>query len=151
MATTQPLDSTGPASTLDPVRAGLHEAGWYARADLDQQTIDGLVSDVLDLVRESLVQPAMVRHIENFVPLGFRPGRDPYANVTQAAAGILAEAAASMLTVSTPSDADLIERAFPDRSAGRFCATCGQHGSHHTDQHASFLDFARREYNTVGP
>jgi hypothetical protein len=30
-------------------------------------------------------------------------------------------------------------RAVADRSAGRWCAFCDQHGSHHTDRHALFF------------
>jgi hypothetical protein len=36
---------------------------------------------------------------------------------------------------------DVIDGACPqghDRSAGRWCAECGQNGSHHTDRHAEF-------------
>lgn len=35
----------------------------------------------------------LVRHLENFVPLGFVPGKDPYKNVTEAARAFLAELA----------------------------------------------------------
>lgn len=137
-----------PVAPVDPIRQGLHEAGWYARADLDPRLVDGLVADVLDLVREQLTSRPLVRHIENFVPLGFSPDRDPYANVTEAAAGILTETAAN-LTLAAPSDADLIDRSFPDRSAGRWCATCEQHGTHHTDKHEEFLAAAREDFYGV--
>lgn len=33
----------------------------------------------------------------------------------------------------------LIDAAFPDRSAGRWCARCEQHGSHHTARHDDLL------------
>ena len=125
-------------TTIDPIRAGLHEAGWYARADLDAATIDGLVSDVLDLVREQLTSKAMTNYIENFVPLGFDPNRDPYTTITDAARAILAETATNLLIHET-TVASVMNRAFPDRSAGRWCDTCDQHGNHHTDQHDTFL------------
>lgn len=38
---------------------------------------------------------------------------------------------------------DRIDAAFPDRSAGRWCARCEQHGSHHTERHENFLAAAR--------
>lgn len=130
---------TEQTTTLDPIKQGLHEAGWYARADLDPATIDGLVSDVLDLVREQLTSKAMTLHIENFVPLGFDPNRDPYATITDAARAILAETAEN---ITRNDDAFIINGVF-DRSAGRWCDACDQHGSHHSDQHDGFLSIAR--------
>lgn len=34
------------------IRTGLHGAGWYARADLSPDDVDGIVSDVLDLLAD---------------------------------------------------------------------------------------------------
>lgn len=93
MDTNRPQAPDHTEQTLDPIRTGLHEAGWYARGDLDPDLIDGIVSDVLDLLRENLTSTNMIRHVENFVPLGFDPARDPYPTVGAAAAAILAEAA----------------------------------------------------------
>ena len=36
------------------------------------------------------------------------------------------------------------DRSPVDRSAGRYCATCAQHGSHHTDTHDEFMTAAIR-------
>ena len=36
------------------------------------------------------------------------------------------------------------ERSPVDRSAGRYCAVCAQHGSHHTDKHDEFMTAAIR-------
>lgn len=129
-------------ATVDPIKQGLHEAGWYARADLDPATVDGIVSDVLDLVREQLTSEAMARHIENWVPLGFDPIRDPYPTITDAARAILAETAEN---ITRGDDAFIINGVYTDRSAGRWCDTCDQHGTHHTDQHDGFLAAARAE------
>lgn len=86
--------ASAPMTALDPIRVGLHDAGWYARGDLDPALVDGLVHDVLDLVREQLTSPDMARHIQNWVPLGYDyPHKDPYPDSHQAAVAILAEAA----------------------------------------------------------
>ena len=126
---------------LDTIRTGLHDAGWYARADLDPTTVDALVADVLNLVREQLTSKAMTSHIENFVPLGFDPDRDPYATITDAARAILAETAENI----TRDDDAFIINGFFDRSAGRWCEACDQHGSHHSDQHDGFISIARAD------
>jgi hypothetical protein len=97
-----PNTTDSPTGAADPIRVGLHEAGWYARADLEPRLVDGLVSDLLDLVREQLNSTIMVSHVENFVPLGFDPVRDPYSNVTVAARAILAEAANNLLIAQPP-------------------------------------------------
>lgn len=44
--------------------------------------------------------------------------------------------------------AEQINRAYPDRSAGRWCAICGQSGTHHTDRHGDFLLGARIELSS---
>lgn len=44
-----------------------------------------------------------------------------------------------------PEERDLINEVFPDRSAGRWCAFCGQAGNHHTDRHEHFLTAAREQ------
>lgn len=33
-----------------------------------------------------------------------------------------------------------------DRSAGRWCAHCGENGSHHTDRHNEFATYALEEF-----
>lgn len=43
-----------------------------------------------------------------------------------------------------------INEVFPDRSAGRWCAHCGQNGSHHSDRHDHFAQFALAHYNGAG-
>lgn len=99
-----PADST--TASIDPIRAGLHEAGWYARADIEPAHVDGIVSDVLDLIRERLTSPEMVSHVQNWVPLGYDyPARDPYPNIHVAAQAILAETA-DALTADISRDDD---------------------------------------------
>jgi hypothetical protein len=46
--------------------------------------------------------------------------------------------------MSETAERDAIDQAFPDRSAGRWCASCEQYGSHHTATHAHYLDAALR-------
>lgn len=85
---------TDQSSETDAIRRGLHEAGWYARADLNPALVDGIVCDVLDLVRERLTSDDMTRHVQNWVPLGYDyPHKDPYPHVHAAAQAILGETA----------------------------------------------------------
>lgn len=44
-----------------------------------------------------------------------------------------------------PEERDAINETFPDRSAGRWCAVCGQNGNHHTDRHEEFYIAARED------
>lgn len=37
---------------------------------------------------------------------------------------------------------EVMNAAFPDRSAGRECTVCNQHGTHHTDQHNTYAKAA---------
>lgn len=39
-------------------------------------------------------------------------------------------------------DVALMNAAYPDRSAGRWCASCEQWGTHHTDAHNDFAKAA---------
>lgn len=82
---------------IDDIRAGLHGAGWYARADLDSGDIEGILTDILSLVCDSLTSDQMASHVQNWVPLGYDyPHKDPYPNTYEAARAILAETAASL-------------------------------------------------------
>ena len=50
--TTAPHIESDPESLRVLVREGLHEAGWYARADLEPRHVDAITALVLDLVAE---------------------------------------------------------------------------------------------------
>lgn len=52
--------------------------------------------------------------------------------------------------VFCPEDRDAINEYF-DRSAGRYCGYCQQHGSHHTDAHQSFALNARLRKSGLRP
>lgn len=45
--------------------------------------------------------------------------------------------------------AETMNLAFPDRSAGRYCAHCKQHGAHHTDKHNEFAREALRHQDNL--
>jgi ribosomal protein S17E len=54
---------------------------------------------VIEVVAGYLTSDDMVRHIQNWVPLGYEyPRKDPYPNVHEAARAILAEVASSLIT-----------------------------------------------------
>lgn len=44
---------------------------------------------------------------------------------------------------------EVMNHAFPDRSAGRYCAHCKQHGQHHTDRHNDFAREALRHQDNL--
>lgn len=81
---------------VSPIIRDLHEAGWFGRADLDPATVTALTKAVIDSVADNLRSEEMAGHVQNWVPLGFDPKRDPYANTYEAAQAILAEVAASL-------------------------------------------------------
>ncbi|WP_422758803.1 hypothetical protein [Paenarthrobacter sp. C1] len=43
------------------------------------------------------------------------------------------------MTPTTPDQVVDARAALEDRSAGRWCSECREHGSHHTDRHAEFV------------
>ncbi len=97
----------GVTNETDYIREGLHLAGWYARADLDPGHVDGIVHDVLDLLRGHLTSEEMASHVQNWVPLGYDyPRKDPYPDTYQAARAILAEAANHLVTSPAPEDGE---------------------------------------------
>lgn len=48
----------------DYIRDGLHLAGWYARADLNPEHVDGIMRDVKDLLHEHSVGDDVARNAE---------------------------------------------------------------------------------------
>lgn len=72
--------------------------------------------------------------------------RQTREHVTAGQPGALCRMCVAVLTQEPLTrEADRIDAAFPDRSAGRWCGVCGRHGSHHTDKHGEFYYEAVRQ------
>ena len=80
-ALTELLGHDGNTKYYDVPGSSRHAAVRYADALL----ASGVVRDPATLADDE----ALVGYVHNFVPLGFREGRDPYSNTYEAAQGIL--------------------------------------------------------------